>query len=82
MAEPRPAGRARVDAVDERVHERDALVVHPLDAIGADDCPLHADARVRVDVALHVVGDVCGEGAAGRDLLRVHGDESHGRVMP
>ncbi len=71
-----------MDPVDERVDERDPVVVHPLDPERAHDCPLDPDARVRVDVALDVVGDVGGEGAARGDLAGVHRDESHEAVMP
>ena len=78
---PRPRSPAFVVAVDRDVDERRALVVDPFDAVRAHDRPLDADARVPVDVALHVVGDARRERAARRDLLFVHRDASHRRRL-
>ena len=59
-----------VVAIDGEVHERRALVVDAVDAVRAQDRALDADGRVRVDVALHVVGDVRRERAARARLCR------------
>ncbi len=61
---PRPSSAGLEVAVDAGVDERRALGVGAVDAVGAQDGALDADGGVRVDEALHVVGDVAGERAA------------------
>ncbi len=77
VAEPAPEQACLVVAVHRHVDERCPLVVRPLHAERAQDRPLDADARVAVDVALDVLGDVGGELAAVSDLALVHRDSGH-----
>ena len=58
-------------AVDQRVDERHPLVVDPFDAVCAHEGPFHSDARVRIDVALDVIGDLAGDLSARRDFAFV-----------
>ena len=76
-ADPAAEEPGLVVAVHHDVDERRSLVVGPLDAKGTHDRPLDAHARVPVDVALDVLGDVGGELAAVSDLALVEGDGGH-----
>ncbi len=63
--------------LDRRVDEERALVVHAIGAVRAEDGPLDAHGRVRVDVTLHVVRDPTRKLAASRHFAGIHRDGSH-----
>ena len=65
-------------ALDARVHQRHALGVGALDAVGAQHRALDRHGGVGGDEALHLGGDTCGDGAALGDDGIVNGKGAHG----
>jgi hypothetical protein len=69
-------------AVDDGVHERRAVGVDAVDAVGAKDGALDRDRGVRVDERLHAVGDARGQSAARLDDGVVDGERVHASPIP
>ena len=71
----------RVAPIDEHVDERRALIVEALHAVGARRGALDADGGVRVDEALHVVGDARRDRPTRVDHLAIDGNLGHGAIL-